>query len=78
LPELVTEIRGCFKAGATGAHFHPRDRNGAETLDLSVVNDACAHVRGVAEEISVPVEIGLTTGAWIEPNPAGRIAMIRE
>jgi uncharacterized protein (DUF849 family) len=78
MEELVTALRGCFRAGATGVHLHVRDRTGGETLDPSVVNDTCSHVRAAAEETGVPVEIGLTTGAWIVPDLAGRIAMIRE
>jgi uncharacterized protein (DUF849 family) len=76
--ELVMELRECFQAGATGAHLHVRDRSGAETLDPSVVNDTCLQVRQAAEEMSAPVEIGLTTGAWIVPDLAARVAMIRE
>jgi uncharacterized protein (DUF849 family) len=76
--ELVTELRACFLAGATGVHLHVRDRSGAETLDPGFVNDTCMRVREAARELDVPVEIGLTTGAWIVPDLAGRIAMIRE
>jgi uncharacterized protein (DUF849 family) len=68
----------CFRAGATGVHLHVRDRSGAETLDPSVVNDTCRHVRDTAEQEGVSAEIGLTTGAWIVPDLAERIAMIRE
>jgi uncharacterized protein (DUF849 family) len=76
--ELVTELRECFQAGATGVHLHVRDRFGAETFDPSVVNDTCLHVREAAEELGVPVEIGLTTGAWIMPDLGARLALIRE
>ncbi|MBO0731803.1 MAG: 3-keto-5-aminohexanoate cleavage protein, partial [Acidimicrobiaceae bacterium] len=76
--ELVTELQACFRAGATGVHLHVRDRSGSETLDPSAVNDTCLQVRGVAEEVGVSAEIGLTTGAWIVPDLARRIAMIRE
>jgi uncharacterized protein (DUF849 family) len=76
--ELVAELRACFRAGATGVHLHVRDRSGAETLQPAVVNHTCAQVRAAAEEAGVPVEIGLTTGAWIAPDLADRVAMIRE
>ena len=59
-------------------HLHVRDRSGAETLDPSVVNETCRRVRQAAEEMAVPVEIGLTTGEWIVPDLAARLAMIRE
>jgi len=76
--ELVAELRACFRAGATGVHLHVRDRSGAETLDPLVVNRTCLQVREAAGELGIQAEIGLTTGAWIVPDLAERIAMIRE
>src|SRR5580693_4943152 len=76
--ELITQLRECFRAGATGVHLHVRDGSGAETLDPSAVNHACLQVRQTAQEMGAAVEIGLTTGAWIVPDLAARIAMIRE
>ncbi len=73
--ELIDELRECFAAGATGVHLHVRDDAGAETLDPVVVNETCRRVREIAGD---GVEIGLTTGAWIVPDRADRIAMIRE
>ena len=73
--ELLTELRACFAASATGVHLHVRDAAGAETLDPAVVNETCRRVREVADG---PVEVGLTTGAWIVPSVADRVAMVRE
>lgn len=78
IDELVGDLRACFRAGATGAHLHVRSESGAETLDPSIVNHTCKRVRAAAADVGVPVEIGLTTGAWIVPDLASRIAMIRE
>ena len=48
--------------GVRHLHLHPRDAGGAETLDVAAT---VAAVRS-----AVPgVEIGVTTGAWIEPDP---------
>jgi len=74
---LLIDLRGCFEAGAAGVHLHPRDRSGRETLDPSVVNDTCRRVREAAEEMGLSIEIGLTTGAWIVPDLATRVSMIR-
>lgn len=74
LQELLAELRACVAAGANGVHLHPRDASGAETLDPAVVNETCRRVR----ELDPSLEIGLTTGAWIEPDLATRVAMIRE
>lgn len=78
ISELVTDVRACLRAGATGVHLHVRDESGTETLDPSVVNDTCTRVRAAADDLGVGIEIGLTTGAWIVPDLASRIAMIRE
>lgn len=78
LDELLAELRECFEAGATGVHLHVRDESGAETLTPAVVNETCRRVRDLAAEAGVPVEIGLTTGAWIVPDLASRVSMIRE
>ena len=78
IDELVKDLRACFEAGATGVHLHVRDQNGAETLDPSAVNETCRRVREAAGESGVAVQIGLTTGSWIVPDLAQRIAMIRE
>ncbi len=76
--ELAADLRACFQAGATGVHLHVRDPAGAETLEPAVVNSTCRMVRSVAAEVGGQVEIGLTTGEWIVPDLADRIAMIRE
>jgi uncharacterized protein (DUF849 family) len=76
--ELMVDLRACLQAGADGVHLHVRDQSGAETLDPAVVNGTCARVRDLAASLGARVEIGLTTGAWIVPDLAERIAMIRE
>jgi len=78
LGELEADLRACFQAGATGVHLHVRDPEGAETLEPAAVNGTCGMVRDVATNVGVQVEIGLTTGEWIVPDLADRIAMIRE
>src|SRR4051794_23010125 len=78
LTEVLADLRECFRAGATGVHLHVRDETGAETLRPEVVNETCRWVRALAAEEGVAAEIGLTTGEWIVPALAERIAMIRE
>jgi uncharacterized protein (DUF849 family) len=58
--------------------MHARDAAGLETLDPVIVNETCRRVRAVAEDVGVQVEVGLTTGEWIVPDVADRIALIRE
>jgi uncharacterized protein (DUF849 family) len=78
MAELLADLRTCFEAGATGVHLHARDRSGGETFEPSVVNETCLRVREIAASGGGSVEIGMTTGAWILPDLAERIALIRE
>ncbi|MCU1474872.1 3-keto-5-aminohexanoate cleavage protein [Amnibacterium sp.] len=78
LDEVLEDLEGCFRAGARGVHLHPRDHAGAETLLPAVVNETSRRVREVASTVGIAVEIGLTTGEWIEPQLTSRTAMIRE
>jgi len=68
LDELLADLAECFRAGADGVHLHVRDESGAETLDPARVNLVAARVRALGTELGTPVEIGLTTGAWILPG----------
>jgi uncharacterized protein (DUF849 family) len=61
--ELAADARACVDAGAGAIHLHPRNRHGEETLDPDTIN---ATVREVRAAGGVPV--GVSTGAWIEPD----------
>ena len=70
--ELAADARACVEAGAGAIHMHPRNRWGEETLDPEVINAA---VREVKAACGVPV--GVSTGAWIEPDHALKLQYIR-
>jgi uncharacterized protein (DUF849 family) len=70
--ELAHDAVACVAAGARAIHLHPRDPAGNERLDAAVV-DAVVH--RVREACGVPV--GVTTGAWIEPDIARRVELVR-
>lgn len=63
----------CVAAGASSVHIHPRDATGAESLDPAVISDT---VRRVRAAVGNDVLIGVSTGAWIEPHPERRVAMV--
>lgn len=69
--ELADDARACVAAGARAIHLHPRDADGRESLDARVVD---AVVPAVRTACGVPV--GVSTGAWIEPDLERRLALI--
>ncbi|HET8537406.1 MAG TPA: 3-keto-5-aminohexanoate cleavage protein [Solirubrobacteraceae bacterium] len=69
--ELATDARACVAAGARMIHLHPRDQDGCESLSADVID---AVVREVRAACGVPV--GVSTGAWIEPDLEKRLALI--
>lgn len=70
--ELAEAATSCVAAGAAAIHMHPRDSSGRESLDPAVVAQAVQRVRAVVGG----VPIGVSTGAWIEPNPKRRATEI--
>lgn len=69
--ELAREGEAAVAAGAGAIHVHPRDEDGDETLDGAFVAAALDVMRA---HLSVP--IGITTGAWVLPDPAQRLRAI--
>jgi len=69
--ELTHDAVACVAAGAGAIHLHPRDAAGHERLNAAVID---AVVREVREACGIPV--GVTTGAWIEPDLSRRLALV--
>lgn len=70
--ELAHDAAACATAGARAIHLHPRDSHGRERLNAEVVDAVVDHVRNAC---GVPV--GVTTGAWIEPDLGRRLELVR-
>lgn len=69
---LARDARLVAELGITSVHVHPRDPDGQETLDPIYVGDTVAAIRA-----QVPgMEIGVTTGRWIQPDPRKRIEAV--
>ncbi|WLW56230.1 3-keto-5-aminohexanoate cleavage protein [Streptomyces sp. YU58] len=60
-------------AGATDIHVHPKTPCGRDTVSPRVVAETLEALRA---RVTVPV--GVTTGAWAEPDPSARLARIRD
>ena len=69
--ELARDAAACVAAGAGAIHLHPRDAEGRESAAPEVVNGV---VEAVKAACGVPV--GVTTGAWIEPDLERRLALV--
>jgi len=69
--ELARDAAACVAAGAQAIHLHPRGADGAEGLEAQLVDAVVAAVR---KACAVPV--GVSTGAWIEPDLGRRLELI--
>jgi uncharacterized protein (DUF849 family) len=68
--DIAADAAAAVAAGAGAVHVHPKDPHGTDTLDAAVVAAVVSAVR----QARVPV--GVTTGAWIDPDPAARVAAV--
>ncbi|MEU5636267.1 3-keto-5-aminohexanoate cleavage protein [Streptomyces rishiriensis] len=72
-PEALAESAAeAVAAGAADVHVHPRTPCGRDSLSPRVV---AATLDAIRARVAVPV--GVTTGAWAEPDPAQRLARVR-
>jgi uncharacterized protein (DUF849 family) len=71
--ELAADAARCRAAGASAVHVHPRGGDGRETLDADAIGAALTAIR----EACPGLQVGVSTGEWIEPDPAARVAAIR-
>ncbi|NBE82046.1 3-keto-5-aminohexanoate cleavage protein [Micromonospora rubida] len=71
--ELAADAARCAALGVAAVHVHPRDAAGAESLDPVAVDAAVAALRAACPGLPV----GVSTGAWIEAEPAARVAAVR-
>lgn len=58
-------------AGARDVHVHPRTPCGGDTLSPRVLSVTLAALRA-----AVGVPVGVTTGAWAEPDPVRRVERV--
>jgi uncharacterized protein (DUF849 family) len=71
--ELATAAKACVAAGAGAVHFHVRDADGRESLAAPDVARALGALRAACRG----TPLGISTGAWIEPDPDRRLDLIR-
>lgn len=72
-PEAMAEDAArSVAAGAVDVHVHPKTPCGHDTVSPRVVAATLEALRG-----RVRVPVGVTTGAWAEPDPAARLERVR-
>ena len=72
--DLSLEARRAVEAGAAALHVHPRDSAGRESLAIADVAAALSAIRAVCPD----VPLGVSTGAWIEPDVSRRLALLAD
>lgn len=70
--QLAAAAREAVAAGAAAIHVHQRDADGSQTLAA----EPCARVLRAIRSACPGVPVGLTTGAWIEPDPDRRLDLV--
>ncbi|MEU8891814.1 3-keto-5-aminohexanoate cleavage protein [Streptomyces sp. NPDC048442] len=68
---MAESAAAAVAAGAAEVHVHPKSPCGDDTLSASVLAATLIAIRG-----AVDVPVGVTTGAWTEPEPQRRIERI--
>ena len=71
--QLAAAAKACVAAGAGAVHFHVRSPDGRESLAAADVARTVSAVRTGSRG----APIGISTGAWIEPDPDRRLALVR-
>lgn len=72
--ELAADAVAVRAAGAFAVHLHPRDHDGLQTMKARFCDAAVAAIRAAAPGLPV----GLSTAAWIDPDPFARAAAITD
>jgi uncharacterized protein (DUF849 family) len=71
--DLARDAASCVAAGARSLHVHPRDGDGAESLEPAVIEEAVAAIRSAARG----TELTLSTGLWMTGgDPEARATLV--
>ncbi len=73
LDEIEKEVSSVYRLGLKIFHVHCYDKHGKESLKPEDVNALVTQIKRLAPYI----QIGISSGDWIEPDPVRRISYIR-
>ncbi|MGW2744432.1 3-keto-5-aminohexanoate cleavage protein [Streptomyces sp. NPDC001450] len=71
--DLARSAAEAVAAGATEIHVHPKTPCGHDSLSPRVLAPTLEAIRA-----RVRVPVGVTTGAWTDPDPAARLDRVRD
>ncbi|MDJ0463391.1 3-keto-5-aminohexanoate cleavage protein [Streptomyces sp. H27-C3] len=71
---MADSARAAVAAGASDVHVHPKSPCGEDTLSRRAV---AATLTAIRAAVPASVLIGVTTGAWAEPDPGRRVERVR-
>jgi uncharacterized protein (DUF849 family) len=71
--ELAAAAEEAAAAGAEAIHFHARSEDGRETLDGAAI---AANLESIRERLQ-DLPVGVSTGAWIVPDPERRLRIVQ-
>ncbi len=71
--ELAADVVAVAAAGAGAVHLHVKDAEGRDTFGATELAAAVLAIR----HVSPLLPVGVTTGAWAEPDPTARVAAVR-
>ena len=72
LDEIEKEVRLIYENGYKAFHIHCYDKNGNESLKPDDVNNLVLRVKNISSDI----QLGISSGDWIEPDLNKRISCI--
>ena len=70
--EIAAAVVECLSAGASAIHFHIRSEDGRESL----ADEDLARTLQVVRKMTPTAQVGVSTGAWIVPDPAMRVKAV--
>lgn len=74
LDEIEKEVRLLYENGYKVFHIHCYDKNGNESLKPEDVNNLVLRVKSISSDI----QLGISSGDWIEPDLNKRIGYINQ
>ncbi len=73
LSEIESEVKTIYQNGYKVFHIHCYDKDGKESLTPEDVNNLVAVIKNISNEI----QLGISSGEWIEPDLNKRINYIK-